>query len=231
MVKDSFKYPLTTLDQMPRDPAECRSSFSSASAGPTWPIKFWTSQRLEISQPLCHPPWSSSFTGISRLLTTKHELLLPSLLTAASCSFSVPSWEKLGFISPSPTHWRVEKQSNSPLSCLLFSRWIQRRSLRSLSLPATLSKVHSSFLIMLTAPVHPVDQVGGNIIPSYTISQCKTALLPYHQLLPITCTQECFCHCLHRAEFSLSRAGAAEQSQAQSTGRKAAVGRADLQPG
>lgn len=44
------------------------------------------------------------------------------------------------------------------------------------------------------------------------------------------------CHSLkpaaeHRVEFSPSRAGAAEPSEAQSTGRNPAIGRAELQPG
>lgn len=68
--------------------------------------------------------------------------------------------------------------------------------------------------------------------------QCKTTLLPYHHYLPITCTQERFCHCLkpvaeHGVVFSLSRAGAAEQTEAWSTGKtlQLALLEADLQPG
>lgn len=224
---------------MPRDPAECRSSFSSASAGPTWPIKFWTSQRLEISQPLCHPPWSSSFTGISLFLTTKHELLLLPLLIAASCSFSVPLWEKLGFISPSPTHWKVEKHNSIPL-CLVFSSPGGSKADLSTSSPC----LPHSQKCAAAYPSRSLHQstlltkwVGTSywvilLVTGRSMQNNKTTLLPYHQFVPITRTQECFCHCLHSGRAQ----GWAQSGQGRSCWAKAGSehrqeGCADLQPG
>lgn len=157
MVKDGFKYPLKTLDQMPRDPADCRPIFSLASAGATWPIKFWKSQRLEISDPFCYPPWfPPGFKHYHWDFTfpyNQHELLL-LLLNVASCPFSVPLWVKLGFISPSSIHWGGwTTQFSSPLSCLSFPGG-SRAELSSPSpwLPHSQWKHTASSPIMLTAP-------------------------------------------------------------------------------
>lgn len=153
MVKDGFKYPLKTLDQMPRDPADCRPIFSLASAGATWPIKFWKSQRLEISEPFCYPPWFQHYHWDFTFPYNQHELLL-LLLNVASCPFSVPLWEKLGFISPSSIHWGGwTTQFSSPLSCLSFPGG-SRAELSSPSpwLPHSQWKHTASSPIMLTAP-------------------------------------------------------------------------------
>lgn len=171
MVKDSFKYPLKTLDQMPRDPADCRPIFSLASAGATWPIKFWKSQRLEISEPFCYPPWfPPGFKHYHWDFTfpyNQHELLL-LLLNVASCPFSVPLWEKLGFIFPSSIHWGFEKHNSVPL-CLVSLFQVDQEQSSPAPLPGchTLkgSTQHLPPSCSLHQPwqVHSADQVGGKI--------------------------------------------------------------------
>lgn len=147
---------------------------------------------------------SSTFTGISLLLTTSMNFSCHSfwMVLPFFYAFVRGAWLHLPFTHPS-RGWKT--QFNFPLSCLLFSRWIKNKPLHPLSLHATLSReAPKASPITLTASIlagplcwpsgwehHSwvtllvMDRPGQNNSP-----------IPYHHYLPITCTQECFCHCL-----------------------------------